>query len=328
VLKDCELLINKQRITNIKGLTVNSDFRRILLPINDSVYSGFSQQIAISLSKLFKSQVNLLYVAPKEPVSFPAKNYSPIENYAPISTATGQFPRALKAPPVKEYAIPTEVAEEIAESYRDEGQALLSDAARLFSEEGIASQEKLVEEADVAQAIVSEAQTRNCDLVIIGKNGDEKEETNKHFESIAEKVSAASETPILIARGAQLKRILILLEGSDADNDVLKKGYAMAEAAESHLILVYVQKRPHFKAESKRDETEVLARAAKFLEGVPFEQKIVSGNALEAIIQMAKRADIDLIVMSKGHGRLRDSSLGSLAVHVLRNAVDSVLLVG
>ena len=306
---------------------MNSDFARVLLPINDSVHGAAAQEVAISLCKLFKSQVSLLYVIPKEPVSLPSKNYAPIENYEPISTATGQFPRTLKAPEVKEYALPDEVAVEIAEGYSEEGHALLSNVARLFTEEGIAVKERLVEEANVTQGIISEAQTRNYDLVVIGKGSDEKKERSAHVESVAERVLAASKTSILIARRTQLKRILVLLEGSDNDNDVLKEGYALAKAAGSQIILLYVPKHSFFKAESKSDESEVLAGAAKFLEGMSFEQKLVSGNALEAVVQTAEGSDIDLIIISKGHRMLEASSVGSLADHVLRKATESVLLV-
>ncbi len=60
---------------------------------------------------------------------------------------------------------------------------------------------------------------------------------------------------------------------------------------------------------------------------IEVDQKLMFGDPATSIIEAAKQADVDLIILSRGgHGRF-SSLLGSVSDHVLRHATVSVLIV-
>jgi nucleotide-binding universal stress UspA family protein len=305
-------------------------FRNILLPIDDSDQSMIAQQMTVFFAKLFKSQVTLMHVVPNEPVSLPDENFPERENYAPIGTAAGQFPRTLKAPSVKEYSIPDEVAKEISEGYISEGQSVLTQSARIFSQEGITAKERLIEGADTAQTIITEADTGNYDLIIMANSSREDKKQDLQLGSAAEKISSNVKIPFLIVRQkSEVKKILIPIEGSEKEELAVQKASSIARAANSQVILLHVQEDSLFKLkpEPKEKGSQILNVASQKLEGIPIEQKLLLGDPATLIIQISKEADVDLIVMGRGHGRLRDSSIGSVSKHVLHHASVPVLVI-
>ncbi len=308
-----------------------SDFGNILLPIDGSAQSMIAQNMTVFLSKLFKSQVTLMHVVPNEPVSLPAKNYAVRENFVPVSAATGQFPRALREPPVKEYAIPDEVAAEIREGYLTEGQTLLTEGVSLFSREGIAVKEKLAEGADVAGTIITEAETGKYDLIVIGNSGAEEKELDLHLGSVAERVSSAVEIPILIVRQkTRIDKVLIPVDGSEKDERALLKGGVIAKKAGAKVVLLHVQETSllRLKPEARERGLLILKEAAAQLEGLQVEQKLGSGDPAKITIQTSLQENVDLIVMSRGAHRMRRMfPFGSVSSHVLHYATVPLLLV-
>lgn len=306
-------------------------FRNILVPIDGSLQSKTSQRMALFMSKLFRSQVTLMNVVSNELLTLPKQLYSPRESYAPISTATGQFPRTLSLPITKEYVLPDEVIREVTERYMKEGQTLLSESTSRFTQEGIATNEKLVEAADVAETIISEADSGNYDLVVMGNSGDKEKELDFHLGSVAEKVLSGIKTPILIVREKTLlKKILIPVDGSEKEEKALQKANMIARATGSKLLLLHVQEASllRLKPEIRQIGVQILKHASTLIEGLPYEEKLVSGDPANVIIQTAKQDDIDLIVISKGkHDMLRGFFLGSVSNHVLHHAIVPVLLV-
>ena len=306
-------------------------FKNILLPIDGSVQNRVAQEMAVFLSKSLNSQVTLIHVVPNEPVSLPAKNFAERENYAPISTATGQFPRTLKSPPVKEYAIPDEVAKEISEGYIAEGQTLLTQAALRFKQENIPEQERLVEGANTAETIIKEAETGNFDLVIMGNSEGEGKELDFHLGSVAEKVSSAAKIPVLIVRQkTEIRRILVPVEGSEKDMQALQKASGIAEAVRAKVVLLHVQEGSllRFKPEARELGLRILKEAAEKLKGIRVEQKLESGDPAKVIIQAADQIGADLIIMARGgRGTLRGFFLGSVSSHVLHYSKIPMLLV-
>lgn len=287
--------------------------------------------MAVFLAKPFKAQVTLLHVVPKEPVSLPSKNYAVRENYAPISNATGQFPRALKNPNTLEYAIPEQVANELSEGYLEEGQALLSQAALRFKAEEIATQEKLIEGVDTADTIITEAESGGYDLVVVGNSEGEGKEPDLHLGSTAEKVSSALKTPVLIVRQkTQATKILVPVEGSEKDQHALQEAAAIAKTAGAKVVLLHVQEPRllRLKPETKEIGAQILRDAASKFDGVQVEQKLLLGDAAKVIIQTSELEGVDLVVMSRGgHGSLRNFFLGSVSSHVLHYAKVPLLLV-
>jgi nucleotide-binding universal stress UspA family protein len=68
-------------------------FNNILVPVDGSQQSRTAQEMAIFLSKLFKSQVTLLNVVSNELPTLAGQMYSSREDFVPINPATFQFPR-------------------------------------------------------------------------------------------------------------------------------------------------------------------------------------------------------------------------------------------
>jgi nucleotide-binding universal stress UspA family protein len=266
-------------------------FRNILVPIDGSLQSKTSQRMALFMSKLFRSQVTLMNVVSNELLILPKRLYSPRESYAPISTATGQFPRTLSLPRTKEYVLPDEVIKEVTERYMKEGQTLLSESTSRFTQEGIATNERLVEAADVAETIISEADSGNYDLVVMGNSGDKEKEIDFHLGSVAEKVLSGIKTPILIVREKTLvKKILIPVDGSEKEEKALQKANMIAKATGSKLLLLHVQEASllRLKPEIRQIGVQILKRASTLIEGLPYEEKLVSGDPANVIIQTAK----------------------------------------
>jgi nucleotide-binding universal stress UspA family protein len=305
-------------------------FKNILVPIDGSLQSRISQEMAVFISKLFKSQVTLIHVVPNELLP-PGQTYTQRENYMPISTATGQFPRTLSLPKTRENALPEEVIREVTEQYRDTGKTILTESASLFAKEGIAVKERLVDGTDTAETVIAEAEAGNYDLIIMGNSADEENELDLHLGSVAKKVSQSVKTSILVVRKKrEVKKILIPVDGSAKDEKASQKATMIAKAAHSKIVLLHVQEKSilKLKPEIKEIGLQILRNASKMIEGTRSEQKLVSGDPAKVIIQTAEQADVDLIVMnSGGHGTLRGFFLGSVSDHVLHHATVPVLLV-
>jgi nucleotide-binding universal stress UspA family protein len=306
-------------------------FRNILVPIDGSLQSRISQEMAVFLSKLFRSQVTLLYVVSNELLTLPGHIYTLRESYVPISTATGQFPRTLSLPQTKEYVFPDEVIKEVTENYLQKGQTLLAESTSLFIREGLTVNEKLVEGTDIAETIITEAENGNYDLVVMGNSGSEESELDLHLGSVARKVSSSVKTPIMIVRKKiEIRKILIPVDGSVKEGKALQNASAIAKATGSRVVLLHVQETSllRLKPEIKGFGLKILENASRVFEGMQLEQKLVSGDPANIIIQTAIQADVDLIVMSKGgRAALKDFFLGSVSDHVLHHATVPIFLV-
>lgn len=69
---------------------------------------------------------------------------------------------------------------------------------------------------------------------------------------------------------------------------------------------------------------EALCKAA----GVPYDREIVSGDAAEAVIDLARARGCDAIVMgARGLGTVKSALLGSVSQHVLQDAPMEVTVV-
>jgi nucleotide-binding universal stress UspA family protein len=309
---------------------LNEDFKKILVTVDGSLQSRISQEMAVFISKLFESQITLMHVVPSNLLT-PGQTYTQRENYMPISTATGQFPRTLSLPKTRENVFPEEVIREVTERYRDAGEAILKESASLFAKEGIVAREKLSEGTDTAETLIAEAGAGEYDLIIMGNSADEENELDLHLGSVAKKVSIGAKTSILVVRRKKnVKKILVPVDGSAKDEEAAKKACLIAKASGARIILLHVQEKSilNLKPEITEIGLQILEHASKMVEETQFEQKLVSGDPAKAIIQTAEQGDIDLIVMnSGGYGTLRGLFLGSVSDHVLHHATVPVLLI-
>ena len=309
---------------------MQNSFSRILLPIDASSQSKVAIDTALTISKFFSSKVTIMHVVPNQILTLPSRIYISRDSYAPISTATGQFPRTLIVPEPKEYLIPDEVVNEVTASYVENSEELLSETVSLFAKEGIIAEQKLVKQNDVADSIIEETANGNYDYVIMGNSGNEEDESDLHLGSVAARVSASNLTSIMITRKkSDLRRILLAVDGTEKDQKPIEQTYILAKATKAKVVLLNVQEKSlsRFGPKIKEFGQQILNRSASMLPEIEVEEKLVFGDPANSIIEVAKQAEVDLIILSRGgHGRL-SSLLGSVSDHVLRHATVTVLIV-
>jgi nucleotide-binding universal stress UspA family protein len=278
-------------------------FKKILVPMDRSI--DVAQQLSAFIAEKFHSEVTILHVVSPGPMDPKLR-----EMYAETSG-------------------PTQFAREHEQAY-EEGRKSLSDAAALFKQKGIAVQERIVDHADPAEAIIEEAERGDYELIIMDQSG--AKEKNPHLGSVAEKVSQYSRAPVLITRErSSVSRILVPIDGSENAGKALKYAAAIAREANAKITLLYVLEQGLFKSkseEAKKMGTLLLSKAANEIKGIELNQKLESGNPAKIITQMADKENYDLIVMgSKGQSARMRFLLGNVSSHVIHYANRSVLIV-
>ena len=171
--------------------------------------------------------------------------------------------------------------------------------------------------------------------------------------SVTDKVVHAAKVPVFVVRGMEhpptgersLKRILVPLDGSALARQALPFAAELAASTHAELILLTVNAPPLGEAleegSSYPRSSELLAtlrdRVLGELGGLADELRqqqvsvtpvAVEGFPAEAIIDVAARRQVDLIVMAThGYSGLRRWALGSVADKVLHAATTPLLLV-
>jgi nucleotide-binding universal stress UspA family protein len=306
-------------------------FHNILVPVDGSLQSRISQEMAVFLSKLFNSQVTVMHVVSSELPELAGKTYSSREDIVPVNQATMQFPRAVEITRPRENVYPDEVVNELTNRLREDGQTLLDKSVALFTNAGIASKQKLAEASDTAEAIVKEAEVGKYDLVVMGNSGEDEEALDLHLGSVARKVALSVKASTLIVRKKpEIKKILIPVDGSVREEKTLRKAQTIAKAANTDIVLLHVQEKSllRLRPEFRDVGTAILERAALLLGNMRVEQKLLPGDPAHLIIRTAEHVNADVIVMGSGSLSLQHRLfLGSVTDHVLHHATVPVLLV-
>ncbi len=126
------------------------------------------------------------------------------------------------------------------------------------------------------------------------------------------------------------KKVLIPLDGSEADETILDHmmGLAKIHGSELHLIrVIHSHTRDALRHETEVATTYLEASVARFKEsGIPAEWIIEYGEPENVIPEKAKEISADLIAMAThGHGWLIDILFGSVA-HKVRHTVSIPVL--
>jgi nucleotide-binding universal stress UspA family protein len=306
-------------------------FRNILVPIDNSLQSRISQEMAVFLSTRFKSQVTVMHVVSSELPELAGKTYSSREDIVPVNQATMQFPRAVEIARPRENVFPDEVLNELTNRLREEGQTLLNESAALFTTAGVTPKQKLAEGTDTAEAIIAEAEAGKYDLVVMGNSSEDEEKLNLHLGSVARKVALGIKASTLIVRQKpDVRKILVPVDGSVREEKAVRKAQAIAKAANAKVVLLHVQEKSllRLRPEFRDAGNAILERAAKLLNNMQVEQKLLPGDPAHLIIRTAEEVNADIIVISSGGLSLqRRLFLGSVTDHVLHHATVPVLLV-
>lgn len=183
---------------------------------------------------------------------------------------------------------------------------------------------------DVATGILDQWELGHYDLIIIGASArwDKKgsQSIRGFFDpAVAEKIAIHAPCSVLVARDLEIGHgHLVCTDGSDAAMDAIKKDAYIASLCECPISLMSVALDVESEPESKRavnDARKVLADMnVDVLETIT---KV--GNPVEEIIEIGP--DYSLIVMAdSGKSGLERFFMGSVALKVMQNAYNSVMI--
>ena len=209
--------------------------------------------------------------------------------------------------------------------------------------------EHLLEEGEAAAEIVRVARDIPCDLIVMGTRG----RTGLGrllVGSVAEKVLRDAPCPVLIMKSpgleakdrlpepGKVETILFPTDFSECSQNALNLAFALTRDCKARLLVVHVATPPPFvtygefekvldKSSGYRHELEEQLRQCQAPD-CNIEFRLVEGDPGNEIVQVAREAHCDLIIMGT-HGRtgLGRLLMGAVAEKVLRQSSCPVLLV-
>jgi len=283
-------------------------FRKILVPVDGSHSCLHAKMLAVSLAKKFKSKVTVVHVA------------------------THEFMHPeLKA----QYQLPPSILHKIDEAYLETGKKIIRNAEDMFKEARIEVNAKLVTYEDPAEFLLELVKDEGYDLVVIGNRAEHQSERYS-LGSVTEKVARHAECPVLIVKKKpKVKKLLTAVDGSKYADKALEYAVQLAKNYTANLALIHVEEDKLIRVGGPQVEDCIgtvgeciLKDAATKVEGVQFDKKLEYGSPAEVIIKIAKKADVDIIVVgSRGLSSVRRFLLGSVSDDISMHARNSVLIV-
>jgi nucleotide-binding universal stress UspA family protein len=283
-------------------------FRKILVPVDGSHSCLHAKMLAFSIAKKFKSKVTVVHVV------------------------THEFMHPeLKA----QYQLPHSILHRIDEAYLQAGKKIIRNAEEMFREAKIEVDARLVTYEDPAEFILEIVKDEGYDLVVIGNRAGNQSERYS-LGSVTEKVARHAECPVLIVKKKpKVKKLLTAVDGSKYADKALEYAVQLAKNYNANLALIHVEEDKLIRVGGPQVEDCVgtvgeciLKDAATKLEGVSFDKKLEYGSPAEVIIKVAKKADVDIIVVgSRGLSSVRRFLLGSVSDDISMHARSSVLIV-
>jgi len=234
-----------------------------------------------------------------------------------------------------QYRLPPSILQRIDESYLEAGKKIIRNAEELFREAEIDVDAKLVTYEDPAELVLQLVKDEGYDLVVIGNRAEHQSERYS-LGSVTEKVARHAECPVLITKQkTKLGKILAAVDGSEHADKALEYAVQLAKNYSANLALVHVEEDNLIRIGGPQVVDCVgtvgeciLKDASTKVEGVSFDKMLEYGSPAEVIIKVAKKADVDIIVIgSRGLSSVRRFLLGSVSDDISMHARSSVLIV-
>ena len=285
-----------------------SFFGKILVPVDGSHSCLHAKMLAVSIAKKFKSKVTVVHCTSHE----------------------FMHPE-LKA----QYQLPHSILHKIDEAYLQAGKKIIRNAKEMFKEAGIEVDARLVTYEDPAEFILQLVKDEGYDLVVIGNRAGNQSERYS-LGSVTEKVARHAECPVLIVKKKpKVKKLLTAVDGSKYADKALEYAVQLAKNYNANLALIHVEEDKLIRVGGPQVEDCIgtvgeciLKDAATKVEGVSFDKKLEYGSPAEVVIKVAKKADVDIIVVgSRGLSSVRRFLLGSVSDDISMHARSSVLIV-
>jgi nucleotide-binding universal stress UspA family protein/nitrite reductase/ring-hydroxylating ferredoxin subunit len=219
----------------------------------------------------------------------------------------------------------------VVHAFADRGRAEAAvQRARSLLERQSIKHEVVLTGDDPADALITEADTRNMDVIVIGSRGLLRDE--QVFGSVVKKVAQRAPCDVLLTRakpgderpsdGPPYRRMLIATDGSVTADRAARKGFALAKRLDAEVGLVFVG---HPKTGDLILQDTVATNAADT--GIEAKTLIREGDPAQAIIGAADEEGYDLVVVgNRGMTGARAALLGSIPLTVAQFARADVLI--
>lgn len=245
----------------------------------------------------------------------------PSHSEAPVSAdRSGQIGLGAKSDLLEEL---TKIEQEHGKLEQKKGQLILGHAKEALADLGTTSVEPLHRRGALVDEI--QQQEADADLIIIGKRGETKTDTQGHVGSNLERVSRAVHKPLLIAthQSRPVKRFLIAYDGRASSDKAVDFAVSspLVTGLECHLL----------KVGTKNSLSDAILRKAKTkLEDAGYSVKSTIADVHsvdQAVIDYVANNEIDLLLMGAyGHSPLRRFFLGSTTMAQISRSKVPVLL--
>ncbi len=283
-------------------------FKTILVPVDGSHSCLHAKMIASSIAKKFNSKVTVVHVVSHD----------------------FMHPE-LKA----QYRLPHSILHKLDDAYLQSGKKILRNAEELFREAGIPVDARLVTHEDPAEFVLELVKDEKYDLVVMGNRAENQSERYS-LGSVTEKVARHAECPVLIVKKKpKVEKLLTAVDGSKHADKALEYAVQLAKHYSANLALVHVEEDKLIRIGGPQVVDCVgtvgeciLKDASTKVQGVQFNSLLEYGSPAEVIIKLAKKANVDIVVVgSRGLSSVRRYLLGSVSDDISMHARSSVLIV-
>jgi nucleotide-binding universal stress UspA family protein len=214
----------------------------------------------------------------------------------------------------------------------------LKDAERLAKEQGVLIR-TICEEGEIFERISDLASAENCDLIVMGRRGLHRLERSL-VGSVTARVIGYSQRDVLVVPDdthVGFQRVLVATDGSKQCRPAVEKAIDFSQSYGGEISVVSIVDVPaEFYAEAPQVVEDMIHKAKIYVEevkkqaeasGVKAEAFVKEGEAYQAIVDLAKERDVNIIVMGS-HGRtgLKRLLMGSVAEKVIGYAPCPVLV--
>jgi nucleotide-binding universal stress UspA family protein/nitrite reductase/ring-hydroxylating ferredoxin subunit len=219
----------------------------------------------------------------------------------------------------------------IVHAYADAGraEAAVARARRILDRESV-KYEAVLSADDPADVLLTEADTRGSEVIVIGSRGLLRDE--QVFGSVVKRVAQHAPCDVLLTRakpedrrpheGPPYRRVLIATDGSATADRAARKGFALATRLEAEVGLVFVG---HPKTGEMILQDTVTTNLGET--GLEPKTMIRDGDPAQAIIAAADEEGYDLVVVgNRGMTGARAALLGSIPLTVAQYAGADVLI--
>ena len=282
-------------------------FKHILVPVDGSHSCLHAKMLAISIAKKFNSKVTVVHVVSHE----------------------FMHPE-LKA----QYRLPNSIIHKIDDAYMQAGKKIIRNAEELFREAGVPVESTLVTHEDPAEFLLELVKGKDCSLVIIGNRAETQSERHS-LGSVTEKIARHAECPVLIVKKKpKIERLLVAVDGSKHADKALEYAAQLAQHFSADLALVHVEEDKLIRIGGPQ-VVDCLGTVGECIlndaaKKIKFASKkmLEYGSPAEVLIKIAKKADVDIIIMgSRGLSSVRRFLLGSVSDDISMHSRNSVLIV-